>query len=404
MTQELLKVESISEVLQTAPDILQRNELSVSKCNAAGQTLLDTVEANDGITSDAMDEKVKDYIEKTKVTVTNMNGRRKPITQLLTAISKRFTSLEAEIDLKNEAGAAFRLQEHRNRYAAKKLAEQQRREEEARRIKLAEDEKVSYRDAILAKLHAAYSRYEGYAASSANALFNRMTLESFDRDRELINQQGIPIEMDWAEFCKLVKDDIQTSFIAQETKNEIKHELVKVYKKQFAERFHATMHNLKTDIIERLPSKFKALEEEAELRLKNAEEAARATTERLQREAEEAARAEAERKAAQAQVAAKAEAERKAAEAMNALNFMQQVTPDTQINAKVAKKIEVLNPRGFVEIYTLWFMKEGCKLSMTDLEKIHKKMITFCEKEANRDGGETIKSAFIKYVNDVKAK
>ena len=40
---------------------------------------------------------------------------------------------------------------------------------------------------------------------------------------------------------------------------------------------------------------------------------------------------------------------------------------------------------------------------MEDLEKVHKKMITYCEKVVNKDG-EQIQSAFVKYVDDVTAK
>jgi hypothetical protein len=153
-----------------------------------------------------------------------------------------------------------------------------------------------------------------------------------------------------------------------------------------------------------MPSKRKALEEEAELRRRDSEAAAQAEAARKKREAEEAACAEVERGLEEEARRAKAETERLAAEAASALDFMNEVTPAAPARAKVTRKIQVVNPKGFIELYNLWFMREGINLSMTDLEKVHKKMITFCEKEANRDGGETVKSAFIRYVDDVKAK
>lgn len=42
-------------------------------------------------------------------------------------------------------------------------------------------------------------------------------------------------------------------------------------------------------------------------------------------------------------------------------------------------------------------------MSMEDLEKVHKKMITYCEKVVNKDG-EQIQSAYVKYIDDVTAK
>ena len=54
-------------------------------------------------------------------------------------------------------------------------------------------------------------------------------------------------------------------------------------------------------------------------------------------------------------------------------------------------------------LYQMWFTKERVNMTNDELDKVHKKMITFCEKMANKDG-ETIQSPFIQYVDDVKAK
>ena len=56
-----------------------------------------------------------------------------------------------------------------------------------------------------------------------------------------------------------------------------------------------------------------------------------------------------------------------------------------------------------MQVYQMWFMREGINMSMEELEKAHKKMITYCEKVVNKDG-EQIQSAFVKYVDDVTAK
>ena len=47
----LIKVEEFNQIMQSAPATLQRNQTSVSTCNQAGQTLLDTIEAEGGISS-----------------------------------------------------------------------------------------------------------------------------------------------------------------------------------------------------------------------------------------------------------------------------------------------------------------------------------------------------------------
>ena len=47
---------------------------------------------------------------------------------------------------------------------------------------------------------------------------------------------------------------------------------------------------------------------------------------------------------------------------------------------------------------------EFCQnLTIEELEKIHKKMISFCEKKANSDDEMKIKSKYIRYEEEVKA-
>lgn len=151
------KANEVISILQTAPDILTRNEASVSACTNAGKTLLDTIEGNGGIGTDEIDTAVQEYLAKSKKTVENMNYRRKPLTQMLTAISKRFTTLEGSIDAKSKGTIPYLLQMERNKYAAKKLEEQKRREEEARQRQLAENEKAQYRADITVLLDTTYA-------------------------------------------------------------------------------------------------------------------------------------------------------------------------------------------------------------------------------------------------------
>lgn len=115
----LIKVEEFNQIMQSAPATLQRNQASVSACNQTGQALLDTIEAEEGISSDELDATVSEYLEKTKITVENMNKRRKPLTQLLATVSKSFTSLESAIDIKSVTTIPYKLQQARNKYAAK---------------------------------------------------------------------------------------------------------------------------------------------------------------------------------------------------------------------------------------------------------------------------------------------
>lgn len=73
------KANEVISILQTAPDILARNEASVSACTNAGKTLLDTIEGNGGIGTDEIDTAVQEYLAKSKKTVENMNNRREAV-------------------------------------------------------------------------------------------------------------------------------------------------------------------------------------------------------------------------------------------------------------------------------------------------------------------------------------
>lgn len=188
-----------------------------------------------------------------------------------------------------------------------------------------------------------------------------------------------------------------------ETRKAIKGEIAMQKKKDFTERYRFEIEGTKQDLIDKLPSLRKQLEEQEELRRTNAAEAARLEEESKQREAEARKKQEEERKRREEEAKAKAEAEKAAAEVQAAFDFSAANMSPTPTKAKVKKKIQVTNPQGFMQVYQMWFMREGINMSMEDLEKIHKKMITFCEKIANKDE-EQIQSAFVKYVDDVTAK
>ena len=219
----LIKVEEFNQIMQSAPATLQRNQTSVSTCNQAGQTLLDTIEAEGGISSDELDAKVSEYLAKTKITIENMNKRRKPLTQLLATVSKSFTSLESAIDVKSVTTIPYKLQQARNKYAAKKIAEQKRREEEARRKQMLENEKAQYRSDISVMLDTAYAAYVEKHINALNSMFNRTTLATYNDVCRRISETSI--NFSWSAFVENVSDNKQTFYMDAETRKAIKNEV-----------------------------------------------------------------------------------------------------------------------------------------------------------------------------------
>lgn len=397
----LIKVEEFNQIMQSAPATLQRNQASVSACNQTGQALLDTIEAEGGISSDELDATVSEYLEKTKITVENMNKRRKPLTQLLATVSKSFTSLESAIDIKSVTTIPYKLQQARNKYAAKKLEEQKKREEEARRIQLVENEKAQYKADITLLLDTTYANYISRHINALNGMYDHATLASYNDVCRQIKEANVTFN--WTDFANNVKDNFQTFYMDAATRTSIKKELASIKKIEYTKRYSFELEDLKQSLIDRLPSLRKQLEEQEELRRTNAVEAARQEEQRKKEQQEQLRKQEEERKRKEEEAKAKAEADKAAAEVQAAFDFSAASMPSTPTKAKVKKKIQITNPQGFLQVYQMWFTREGINMSMEDLEKVHKKMLTYCEKVMNKDG-EEIKSVFVKYIDDVTAK
>ena len=395
------KANEVVNILQAAPGILTDNETRVTRCSNAGKSLLDTINATNGINSDEVDGQVQKFIEASKQTLKRINGSRTPITQMLTAISKRFTSLESEIDVKTSGTIPYKLQRARNEYAAKKLEEQKKREEEARRIQLAENEKAQYKADITLLLDTTYSNYVSRHINALNGMYDHATLASYNDVCRQIKEANVTFN--WTDFANNVKDTFQTFYMDAATRTNIKNELASTKKIEYTQRYSFELEDLKQSLIDRLPSLRKQLEEQEELRRTNAVEAARQEELRRKEQQEQLRKQEEERKRREAEAKAKAEAEKAASEVQAAFDFSAASMPSTPTKAKVKKKIQITNPQGFLQVYQMWFTREGINMSMEDLEKVHKKMITYCEKVVNKDG-EQIQSAFVKYVDDVTAK
>lgn len=395
------KANEVVNILQQAPDILTDNETRVMRCNNAGKSLLATINASNGIHSDEIDGQVQKFIEASKQTLERMNNSRKPITQMLTAISKRFTSLEGEIDVKTSGTIPYQLQKARNKYAADKLAEQKKREEEARIKQLAENEKAQYKADITLLLDTTYANYVSRHINALNSMYNHATLASYNDVCRQIKEANVTFS--WTDFANNVKDTFQTFYMDAATRTDIKNELASIKKVEYTKRYSFELEDLKQSLIDRLPSLRKQLEEQEELRRTNAVEAARQEEQRKKEQQEQLRKQEEERKRKEEEAKAKVEADKAAAEVQAAFDFSAASMPSTPTKAKVKKKIQITNPQGFLQVYQMWFTREGINMSMEDLEKVHKKMITYCEKVVNKNG-EQIQSGFVKYVDDVTAK
>lgn len=237
--------------------------------------------------------------------------------------------------------------------------------------------------------------------SELQGIFSNLSHANFDR--EVIGITVFQTDYPKAHFDKFSAESA-TYYINQDIKKEIRQSVILGKYDEYARQYKSKLLEIRQDLIDRLPSKRKELAELEQLRLANAEAAAKAEQERKKREAEASAKQMEEIK--RQEEAAKQESAMKAQQSSIGSLFgaaAASIAPPPT-NAKVKEKIVVLNQQGFIEIFQMWWINEGQSLPMEDLEKIFKKMITYCEKQANSKDQSHIQSQFIRYEADVKAK
>ena len=60
---------------------------------------------------------------------------------------------------------------------------------------------------------------------------------------------------------------------------------------------------------------------------------------------------------------------------------------------------------GFLAVLNMWWMGEGCTLTVEELTKKFKAMLTYCEKMANdKTDPQFIDNPYVRYEDEVKAK
>lgn len=399
MATELIKIDEVKSILSSFPDTIGKNSSSVKKCNEAGQVLLDTIEG-EGM-NETIDQAAADYLKKVNVTLKNMDERRKPITQIFDKVRSFFTSQEKEIDPKDSTTIPGKLVVKRNEYAKYKYEEEQRRKKEAEQRARIETEKANYQQTIENSLLSYFNQYLSSKVSELQAIFSNLTHENFDR--EVIGITVFQTDYPKSHFDKFSADSA-TYYISQETKKEIRRNILQGRYEQLAQQYKAKILNVKQDLIDRIPSKRNELAELEQLRLANAEAAAKAEELRKQREIEATSKRMEEIK--REEEAAKQEAALKAQQSTIGSLFAgaaASVAPPPT-NAKVKEKIVIVNQQGYLEVFQMWWLNEGKALPVEELEKIFKKMITYCEKQANSKDQKHIESQFIRYEADVKAK
>lgn len=392
----IIKQENIQTIVSAAPQSYNDNKLSCERCISAGQSILNTITTNGGMT-DELDKEAALFIEKARKTVKKMNEKRSPVTKLFDDIRREFTVIENAIDPTKVDTIPYKLQQYRNQYAAKKRAEEEKRRQEEYKRQQAEQARVKLRQDIEGDFKAQFQTYLNQSINWLTTKDNSVTLENYNTVYSEIKNFSVSLPADWLHnLHTLIR--IPANILVDELR-QFETDTKERLSKQFTEQYTAEIQDNKDFIIDRLPSKKANLERMAQA---DAAEAARVKAEMEERQRKEAEEREAERKRKEEEEKQKAEMARQQAE-MNGLFSEQASMQNYQPKVKVTQKIELLNPEGIMPILSMWWSKEGCTLSVEELSKLFKKQITFCEKLANKDSV-YIENESVQYIDDVKAK
>lgn len=446
-TQDLLEVEKLQVIVATAPEILQSNITSKTKCIEAGQKLVDMSKEN---MNDFYDEQLATFLVKAKKTVDSMNERRKPFTQIITAVSKQFTTLESELKpIMDE------VQSMRNAYATVKMNLKIETDKAAQRQLDKEKEIIEIRQLCDVFRGKFFSDCITATRVSIADYFNGLTLETIDEatitlsttSTNFDSRYNLPTEIILEEPCmrltslddynKIVKDILDVNYMPK--KYEYTREInstIKEYSDKLSSKYAELLAIQKAELEEkqRKEAQLKAEQEEkarqeqilkanaeekakleAEQRVANIEKARLAEIQRLADEEKQrladivTKRLDDEKKALEAQQLAREQkaqeeasiaASASTAGAMVDASVMTSETP----NVKEGYSIQLKSTAGYLLLVQFWFEKEGKTLPIDKFEKMtFERIKRFCEAYAIKND-KTIESPLLSYEPVYKAK
>ena len=455
----------IATLKSDTENAVQANRKSYEACVNAGESLLFDIGVS-GM-NDALDERAAEFIKKAKLTEKAMTEKRKGVTQVFDIVRKGFTMMENLISVKNTDSVVYKIQEKRNEYAAYKLEQQRKAEQERLRQERIKEAKIKLKTDTIDILNNLLTEHSSAAINSLNNTFSLLTLDNKDEVKKRITECSDVLDLghlfvnnkpsysseieenDAKDIMNGAYKEISASLLAsyKQTVATTRDELLMKFDSKIAElleikkaeeerkrkeeeaRKAAEEERKKQEEIQRVKDEEERKRKEAELKAAEAERKAKeaelkAAEEERKRKEAEAAAAEAERKAKEeairkADEAAKEEQQRKLAteqEKRDAENAAQHTTAQAQSlfaqtsvgetgkqKIKVTKRLVVTGKNAWLDIIQQWWTIEGSKMSPDKLASRLEFMRKACEKHANSEE-EYIVSPYIKYEDEVTAK
>ena len=440
-------IENSIELLKTAPQILQANQIRKDKAIQVGNDILSTIDS-EGMNT-AIDERAMKFLANINLASKQMKDQRAGVTQIMDNLKKMYTEVENELDIKKPGTVPAQIQLHRDKYATQLAIDAAEKKRQADLIAQKQREAIEIAAQVELALQTFYSNHLFAKKTGLVNGFNQITLLNFEEKTARLKVLNTALN---TEVFNDFKSDVR-AFCYNTASNIdlIVFEIVNDKKNDYAANYSAEMTMAKDDLIDKLPSKLNELKEQQRIadeleketerqRLEkeksdNAMAAANAEQRKILAEKAEVDRIENERINAELckeqEKAAKDKADREAAEALRmqeeaaenkrkaeldievkkqgeqTMAMFEQEASNAEINDGPATRqgveITVLHPVGYTQIFALWFEGEGKglpidKIGNTKLDQ----MKAWCEKKALKDGTK-IESKFLQYNDSFKA-
>lgn len=398
-TSLILQEENIRDIISSAPNTYAANTQSHDRCLAYAQDLLGRIQAT-GMT-DELDQEAATFLTKTRATVKKMNEQRSHLTKLFDNIRTEFTKLESDLEDKGHTLPA-QIKTERDAYARKKHEEAERRRREEQQRQALQMAKESYTADVEAEFRKNVSDEIVSQYNRMTEAFQRCTLDNIDLLEKELRESVCVLHADY--FTSMTcRTHVPAAFYGYpDLAPEIRWHVLGAIEPQLREQFTFEMQSNVQSILDLIPSKRAELQRMATL---DAEAKAKAEEQMRQREAEMARqREEQQRKAAEAE-RVKEETAKQQAAIGGLFDQAAAAMPTYQPKTSIKKRIIIDNPQGFLAVVNMWWYGEGCTLTVEELSKKFKTMLTYCEKQANdKTDPQFIDNPYVRYEDEVKAK
>lgn len=451
------------EVFKTAPEILKQNQERSRKAVIVGKDIINQWEKAWNIKNDEerlqalaiVDERSNKFLVNCSTALKEEKELRAVITQMMDEFKKWFTAAENEIDKTKAGSVADQVQGHRDSFAKEAAMIAARKKQEAEEAAAREKEAISIKSFLEKYITEKLIDIIARKKSSMTTAFNAITLETIDQKEKALKGMVAQTSVEaLKEEVKVIEIKLPLSYhLSVEKVIDLSRSIESEFNwSEFVQKYSTEISQFKNELIEKLPSKRNELleeqkrkeeeeqererqrladekrqkelkaaqDEEERKKLIEKQEAERkleaqrleqlkldqekAEQDRLKREKEDqekiAKEAEEQRLKAEQDIEMKAQGEK------TLVLFEQEASISEVTNTPEARQgfeIEILHPAAYVQIFQLWFEKEGKNLPVTKIGNTKlDQMKAWAEKLAHKTG-EKIESKFIRYEETFKA-